>query len=84
MNAQIASSRDRHQDMEINTKQLLVNSAMSKCGAGKIVFGMGTDGISLVPCLLLRKRDGKEPGRLGEGMCPGSKYLTAKRGIERC
>ena len=79
LNTQIASSRDKHRDMEINTKQLLINSTMSKCGAGKIVFGMGTDGVSLVPCLLLRKREGKELSRLGEGMCPGSKYLTAKK-----
>lgn len=78
LSEQINSSRSKYLNMEINTKQLLIGSAMHTCGAGKIVYGLGTDGITLVPCLLLRERNGKQFSRSGEGMCPGSRYLTAK------
>jgi len=78
LNEQVCNSRRKYPDMEINTKQLLKNSAMCSCGAGKMVYGLGTDGLSLVPCLLLRDRNGKTRSNRSEGMCPGSKYLTSK------
>ena len=75
---QITFVRDRYPDMEINTKQLLSRSSSCACEAGRIVFGMGVDGIALHPCLLLRKRLGTDAGSTA-GLCPGSRYLTKRR-----
>ncbi len=77
---QVAAVRDRFQDMEINTKQLLARSSGCTCEAGRIVFGMGTDGTELHPCLLLRKRRSAAGGST-KGLCPGSRYLTQIRSV---
>lgn len=75
---QISHVRSVYCDMSINTKQLLSNRSVCHCEAGRIVFGLGADGLILHPCLLTRKR----PGRCfseTEGLCPGSRYLTCRR-----
>ena len=76
---QISEVRTKYPEMVINTKQLLCEQSKCNCGAGNIIFGLGTDGIELVPCLLTRKREGKDERKIGPGLCPGSKYLTARR-----
>lgn len=77
--AQMNEARTKYPEMVINTKQLLCEQSKCSCGAGNIIFGLGTDGIELVPCLLTRKREDKDERKLGPGLCPGSKYLTAWR-----
>ena len=76
---QISEVRAKYPEMVINTKQLLCEQSKCSCGAGNIIFGLGTDGIELVPCLLTRKREGKDEKKIGPGLCPGSKYLTTRR-----
>ncbi len=76
---QIRTARGRYPEMSINTKQLLCEQSKCSCSAGNIIWGLGTDGVDLVPCLLTRIRDGKYKNEYGPGLCPGSKYLTARR-----
>lgn len=78
---QINIVRERYPDMSINTKQLLVEQSRCSCGAGKIIYGLGTDGLELFPCLLMRKRSNKIPNNSGPGLCPGSRYLTQRRDL---
>lgn len=77
---QIETARNKYPDISINTKQLLVNKSKCSCSAGDIVWGLGTDGVQLVPCLLTRQRNNKTFDGTGVGLCPGSKYLTQRKG----
>lgn len=78
LNEQVREARNQHPNLNINTKQLLINSTCS-CGAGTVIRGMGTDGTVLYPCLLMRTRRGIPMNNTGEGLCPGSKYLTQRK-----
>lgn len=78
---QINTVREKYPDMSINTKQLLVDQSSCSCGAGNIIYGLGTDGLELFPCLLTRKRSNKIPNNSGPGLCPGSRYLTQSRDL---
>lgn len=80
---QISLARKKFPDININTKQLLVNESLCSCSAGDIVWGMGVDGMKLERCLLLRNREGHTHNNDGIGMCPGSKYLN-KRSDKLC
>lgn len=75
--------REEYPDMSINTKQLLAARSGCRCEAGKIVFGLGVDGLTLHPCLLTRKRPGQQYGETA-GMCPGSRYLTQRKEKAPC
>lgn len=79
LNFQLSRAREQYNHISINTKQLLVGKSDCTCGAGTVVFGMGTDGLSLYPCLLTKDRTGFAKNKKGEGLCPGSKYLTQER-----
>ena len=81
---QIDIVREKYSDMSINTKQLLINRSRCKCEAGNLVFGLGTDGLVLYPCLLTRKREGVEAIGSTEGLCPGSRYLTQRKESIKC
>ena len=84
LSEQIARARERYPDMSINTKQLLLGQSRCRCGAGSVIWGLGTDGLTLHPCLLTRERPGKKENGGGPGMCPGSRYLTQKREEHEC
>lgn len=83
LESQIDRVREEYPDMSINTKQLLVARSSCHCEAGRIVFGLGVDGLTLHPCLLTRKRPGRQYGETA-GMCPGSRYLTQRKENNLC
>lgn len=84
LESQVDKARNKYFDMAINTKQLLTARSGCSCGAGHVVFGLGTDGLELHPCLLTRERSGKTPGGGSIGLCPGSRYLTQRKENEKC